>query len=234
MKNASISSRTIRPSRLLEEEYCGRDLAKALIRKFRRRLMGPPKGIEAVAKFGDFIIFDRADLRGGGLTFGQDYLRVFKELGLPRCKRLFEFCAGPGYIGYLLLLAGHCEHLVLADINPLAIEAARRTAAFNGCEQSVSLYLSGGLKNIPTTEQWDVVVGNPPHFEQHSQNKLLCEDSNWRLHADFYSGVKRFLSPGARVILQEYDGGSSPGVFEPMILAGGGNFIGTKQGPVFR
>ena len=43
--------------------------------------------------------------------------------------------------------------------------------------------------------------------------------------------VKRFLNPGARVLLQENALGSGAEVFTPMIQEGGGQHIDTLPGP---
>jgi 16S rRNA G966 N2-methylase RsmD len=214
---------------LLDRNYSATTLTRALARKVRRKLFGLPLEIEPAFRFG-YLIFDRPDLDGGGSGFGQDYIRVLNEIGLHECDRLFEFCAGPGYIGYSLLARGFCKHVTLADVNPTAVQAAQRTADFNGIAHRVSVYLSDGLEQIPAGEKWDLVVGNPPHFLEWNR-ELRCEDPDWQLHRMFYLRVKRFLNPGARVILQENARGSSAEVFAPMIQAGGGKHTQTLPGP---
>lgn len=216
---------------MLDRMYSGKTLVKVLIRKLRRRTLGVPHAIEPAATFG-LTVFAHPDLDGGGSGFGQDYLRVLREIGLRECDRLFELSAGPGFIGYSLLARGFCRHLVLADINSVAVQAARQSAEFNRIEHRVTIYESDGLKQIPPTEKWDVVVGNPPHFAQwNGRLKLLFEDPAWSLHRSFYSSVRHYLTPGAHVILQENALGSSPDIFEPMILEGGGEVVGTTPGP---
>jgi len=216
---------------LLDRTYSAKTLTRALARKLRRKLFRLPLAIEPAYRFG-YTVFDRPDLDGGGSGFGQDYLRVFRELGWSQCPRLFEFCAGPGYIGYSLLAHGFCASLTLADVNPVAVEAAKKTAHFNGIEHRVAVYLSNGLEQIPASERWDLVVGNPPHFVHWTgQSRLRCEDPGWELHKRFYSQVKRFLNPGAHVLLQENALGSSAEVFIPMIREGGGEHIDTLPGP---
>jgi hypothetical protein len=216
---------------LLDRNYSAGTLARALGRKLRRKLFGLPLAIEPAYRFG-YVIFDRPDLDGGGPGFGQDYVRVLEEIGLSECGRLFEFCAGPGYIGYSLLARGFCKSLALADVNPVAVEAARRTAHFNGIDSKVTIYLSDGFEGISNSEKWDLVVGNPPHFLHWAgESKLRCEDPGWELHKRFYSQVKRFLNPGAHVLLQENALGSSAESFATMIREGGGQHIDTLAGP---
>jgi 16S rRNA G1207 methylase RsmC len=96
--------------------------------------------------------------------FGQDFIPLLQHLGLPKQKRVFEWCAGPGFIGFSMLGHGLCSSLCLADINPEAVRACQRTVSENGLSDRVSVYCSDNLLNIPATERWDLVVSNPPHF----------------------------------------------------------------------
>lgn len=101
-------------------------------------------------------------LDGGGRCFGQDFIPLLQSLGLPRQPRAFEWCAGPGFIGFSLLGHGLCETLCLADINPESESACERTSADNALSDRVSVYCSDNLRDIPKSEQWDLVVSNPP------------------------------------------------------------------------
>lgn len=214
---------------LLDRSYSARTLTKALARKVRRKLFGLPQEIEPAFRFG-YLIFDRSDLNGGGSGFGQDYIRVLTEVGLDECGRLFEFRAGPEYIGYSLLARGFCRHLTLADVNPVAVQAAQRNTDFNSIAHRVTVYSPDDLDQIPANEKWDLVVADSPHFLEWN-GELRCEDTDWQLHKMFYSQVKRFLNPGAWVILQENAFGSSAEVFIPMIREAEGNHIQTLPGP---
>jgi len=216
---------------LLDRNYSAGTLVKALLYKARRRFLGPSRLILPSYRFG-VLVFDREDLDGGGSDFGQDYIRALREIGLTNSSRIFEFCAGPGYIGYSLLAHGLCRSLALADINPVAVQAARTTAEFNGLTGRVSIYQSDGLDQIPASEKWDLVVSNPPHFvEWEGNTKVLSDDLSWQLHKKFYSQVKLFLNPGGSVFMQENALGSSVDDFAPMIRESGGRIIQTLPGP---
>ena len=221
---------------LVSEMYGGRILAKALWRKVLRRLFGYGRGFEPAAVYNGLVVFHRPELNGGGLTHGQNVPRVLLEFGLKRCERLFEFCAGPGYIGYNLLANGFCERLVLSDINPEAVGAAQYTAKFNGVEHLVEIYLSDGLDQIPADERWDLVVANPPAFGRRveSEPDLIAYDAEWALHRRFYASVKKFMKPGGHAVMVEDLGYSTPEVFEPMIRAGGGRLVATLPGTDLR
>jgi SAM-dependent methyltransferase len=160
-------------------------------------------------------------LDGGGSTFGQDFIPVLRNRGMPKVARAFEWCAGPGFIGFSLLAHGLCETLCLADVNPEAVAACRRTLARNRLENKVTAYLSDNLADIPASEQWDLVVSNPPHFIDSGIGQLRYHDPGWRVHRGFFGKVAQHLKPGGVVVLQENNAGSTPATFAPMIAEAG-------------
>ena len=160
-------------------------------------------------------------LDGGGSTFGQDYIRLFRAREMPKARRAFEWCAGPGFIGFSLLANGLADGLCLADVNPQAIAACQRTIKRNGLEKNVSLYLSDNLAGIPSLEQWDLVVGNPPHFADGGFGQLRYHDADWNIHRNFFAGITRHLLPGGMIVLQENNIGSDPDTFTPMLAEAG-------------
>src|SRR6266849_6601347 len=92
-------------------------------------------------------------LEGGGMGFGQTYLPVVRAL-FGKVGRVYEFCAGPGFIGFSLLAHRCCETLCLSDVNPEAVEATKETVRQNKLENRVSVYLSDALDGIPAKEKW--------------------------------------------------------------------------------
>jgi len=223
-------------ARLVDEMFCDRVVLKALMRKLARRMLGRKRQIEPAAVYNGLVVFHRIDLYGGGLRHGQNILRVLLELGLAPCERLFEFCAGPGYIGYSLLANGFCQRLTLSDINPDAVEVAKQTAKYNRIEHLVNVYRSDVLRQIPKDEKWDLVVGNPPGCVpgcEDPANLINC-DPGWSVHRRFYASVKEYMRPGGHVLMVEGRAGSSPDLFEPMIRAGGARIVATNWGTDFR
>ena len=95
----------------------------------------------------------------------QDYLKKF--------GRAYEWCAGPGFIGFSLLANGFCDSLCLSDVHPPAIAALKETVKINGLENKVSIYHSDSLDNIPNDEKWNLVVGNPPHYKKIQLSKIF-------------------------------------------------------------
>jgi methylase of polypeptide subunit release factors len=81
---------------------------------------------------------------------------------MPKQKRAFEWCSGPGFIGFSTLGNGLCETLCLSDVNPAAAASCQHTIDVNKLADRVSVYQSDNLKNIPISEEWNLVVSNPP------------------------------------------------------------------------
>ena len=224
------------PERLVEEMCDGRMLSRLLVRKLSRRVV--PRALTKqqpetiVTSYAGIAVFDRPDLHKGGLSFGQDFPRVLNELGVRRVGRLFEYCAGPGYIGYSLLANGWCESLALADISPEAVAAARRTAGHNQLDDRVAVYESDALDRIPAEERWDLVVSNPPHFlpDGSAPDDIQVFDDGWKVHARFYESVGRHMNPGGLVVMVENAAGSDPRLFEGMIRDGGGSPLKVHEG----
>lgn len=179
------------------------------------------------------------ELHGGGLQLHPFYLEAVRRMPRSGPRRVFEWCAGPGFIGFSLLAHGLCDTLCLADVNPAAVACCQATIANHGLQDRVTVYHSDNLRDIPATERWDIVVGNPPHFNTTEQipgyAEILYRDLDWHLHKAFYSNVERFLAPSGLVLLLENHHGSMPRDFYPMILAAGLEvvFVEPMQGHLF-
>ena len=194
-----------------------RDMEQALFRPLRRWLRPHSR-----VRYGDIDVYYKRFLDGGGSGFGQDFLRLFRSRRMSTQARLFEWCAGPGFIGFSLLAHGFCDTLCLADINPAAVRAARMTIRRNRLVDRVAIYRSDNLKDIPAAERWNVIVSNPPHFEDAVfKNEIKLYDRDWHLHRDFFREVPRFLAPNGVIVLQENNQGSTAETFRPMAEAAG-------------
>jgi predicted RNA methylase len=178
-----------------------------------------------LARYRNVAVAYLPHLDGGGQEFGQSYIPIVRSL-FGTVGRVFEFCAGPGFIGFSLLAHGLCESLCLADINPEAITAAQETVRRNRLENCVAVYRSDGLREIPSGEQWDLVVSNPPHFKSDYAGSLRHHDAEWALHRHFYANVSRFLTSDASVLIQENYQGSDEQDFRDMISAAGLHYEG--------
>jgi methylase of polypeptide subunit release factors len=163
------------------------------------------------------------ELDGGGMDFGQEYIWVLEEK-TGKVGHLFEFCAGPGFIGFSLLAHGLCDRLTVADINPKAVEACRATVKENGLESKVAVYQSDCLDDIPASEKWDLVVSNPPHWrsgEDAYVRDMRMWDPDLRIHEKFYRSIRPYLKPQGAILIQENGSATKAEDFRPMIEANG-------------
>lgn len=170
-------------------------------------------------------------LNGGGRGFGQEYVRVIKEK-FGHVGHVFEYCAGPGFIGFSLLAHGLCDRLTLADINPDAVECCKRTIAENGLSDRVRVYLSDCLEQIPASEKWDLAVSNPPHWpsdEKQYKENIRNFDPYLRVHKLFYEKIRQHLTPDGGVLFQELSDATSVEDFRPMIEGNGMRILETYK-----
>jgi len=198
---------------------------------WRHRLVYCPG---AIGPFPAYRVHYMDHLVGDGSTFGQGFLLYLLNRGMPKQARTFEWCAGPGFIGFSLLGADLTETLCLADINPQAVEACRRTIKDNALATRVNVYQSDNLASIPQSEQWDLVVGNPPWFSVEyawgEATDLKSRDLDWRIHRTFFSQIEGHLKPGGIIILSENNNASTSETFRDMISSAGLDIVFVEFG----
>jgi methylase of polypeptide subunit release factors len=118
-----------------------------------------------------------------------------------------------------------------ADINPAAVKAMQRTVRENGLDGRVAVYRSDNLRDIPASERWDLVLGNPPHADSEwFRGHLITYDRGWRTHSEFFASVGQFLNPSGVIVLQENSYCSSADTFRPMIEAAGLCIVFVRDG----
>lgn len=180
------------------------------------------KGLRHVA-YNGINVYYLPHLDGGGTSFGQDFVPIVRrEFG--KVGRACEFCSGPGFIGFSLLANKLCDSLCLSDINEEAIDACNYTIRKNGLGRKAKAYVSDGLKGIPASEKWDLVVSNPPHFdgtEKEYGMDVIAIDPGWRIHREFYRRVAKHLKPNGSVIFVENEVGSRQDQWDGMIRRAG-------------
>lgn len=144
----------------------------------------------------------RSEFDGGGSILKSFFVDEVRKTGRI-FNRAFEWCAGMGEIGKALLDAGLCKTLVLADINHKALMLAPKEA---------TIYVSDNMKSIPDDERFDLVVSNPPNYfniqKSHPMGKIFYDDlrpndRGWEIHKEFYRTIKKYLAPGAVLLIHE-------------------------------
>jgi len=156
-------------------------------------------------------------LNGGGILLTYEFAHIVSQK-IGKVHHAFEYCAGPGFIGFNLLANGLCDKLTLSDINPDAIKAIRQTIEDNNLQDKVSVYESDCLMDIPEHEQWDLVVGNPPwDLRTNNKKNIRVCDISQRAHKLFFRDIKKFLKPNGSILFVEGHEYSKISSFKNMI-----------------
>ena len=176
-------------------------------------------------------VFYHPSLDGGGTTSGQRYRSVLSKLYPGRkFNNCFEWCAGPGFIGFDLLSRNFCDNLYLNDIYPPAIDSIQKTIDHNKeIQNNVFFHHCRSIKDLPVDWKFDLVVSNPPHWNpdlgqfitQINFRDRISADFGWKLHKDFFDNISKHLMPNATILLQECSFASGPAMFEPFMEKNG-------------
>ena len=166
---------------------------------------------------------------GGGMWFGQEFIAMLKQRYPGRqFDWCWEWCAGPGFIGFNMLDHGICNRLFLSDIYDPAVELAKETAHRAGIADRVHALLFRDLAILPLDYQFDLIVANPPHnsngitnFHTADHGMRLETDPGWTSHKNFFEHVANHLTEDGVIVLQENLLCSTVKDFEPMIKDAG-------------
>lgn len=173
-------------------------------------------------------IFYDEQTNGGGRESIKDSLDAVHLLleDKPSCKRVMEWCCGPGYWGFGLLGLDifNIDKAVFVDIYDGAEQYVNETISYNKLSNA-SFLLSDNFNSVPK-QQFDLIIGNPPHFcidpfSSYYDDPRKYKDENWSIHRNFFENASNFLSDTGCIILQENVWGSSPNVFKSMIEENG-------------
>jgi len=176
---------------------------------------------------GSIDVFYENALNGGGIKQSSYYLDIIKSRYKNRVfKKCYEWCSGPGFIGFSLLGHGLCKSVCFSDIHGPAIDCVKDSINHNNCKGTA--YLGKDLSCLPSNEIFDLVVANPPHFKLpadfHATNEndiRINVDLDWQAHKDFFRNIKKNLASNGIVLLQENTNGSALDVFLPFISQSG-------------
>lgn len=172
---------------------------------------------------------DIRNLDGGGSTHYKDFLTIVRDLGKDHYTKGLEWCAGPGFIGYSMLGHDICDHMVFMDKFAPAIDSCNDTATQNNLTDKVTTYVVERISDIPDTEKFDLVLGNPPHVwdkdqfmegiraewaernhELKQENIDILErlllDHGKNIHKEFFDNISNYLLPNADLFISEPGG----------------------------
>jgi methylase of polypeptide subunit release factors len=151
---------------------------------------------------------------------GQNHKRYFlKAIGDKKYKNAFEWCAGHGEIGFEIITAGICETLAFSDLHPGSEEWCLKNAELLNLSGKVRAYTTPVISAIPTSEKWDLVVGNPPNAMGVDLGALagfrragLSDDhiqafarTTWDIgletHREFFQNIGKYLTDDADIFI---------------------------------
>jgi methylase of polypeptide subunit release factors len=172
----------------------------------------------------DLIYTDIPKMDGGGTSIGLDFVNIL-DTYYPDQKfnRCLEWCSGPGFIGFNLLLNNYCHELCLVDNFKPALDCALHS--ISGLDLPVTTYCIDQIANLPASEVFDLIVSNPPHFsfEVYQQEvvkkniKRIYYDLDWEIHYEFFRNIKKNLSTDGIILLQESTWGCNHNTFNDIL-----------------
>lgn len=104
--------------------------------------------------------------------------------------------------GIQAITAGYRASSVIAvDINPEAVEAARRNVKAHGLEERITVLQGDLFSPLGSCRSFNVILFTPPYFEgtPRSQFEHALFDPDKTLIKRFFEGAKRYLKPGGYV-----------------------------------
>lgn len=182
-----------------------------------------------------------------GESTAEGAIRMIRERGMHDL-RVLDICCGVGIIGLTMFTRLRSEKLIrsigLVDLNIFNLNVLDRALKANGLRQlvgsEIDFWLSDSLANIPATEEFDLIVSNPPHFphtdytaDRFSPDVLGTFDANWSFHANFYARCHERLSPNGEVWFLENGEGATEADLFPFIKANPQlRYIGRRAEPL--
>lgn len=181
-------------------------------------------------KLGNFLIQTSSDLDGYGYQTVIDAVSCFNHFSNgKKYNHCLEWCSGPGYLGFGTLSHGLTKKLTLLDIFEPNKTVVENTIKQNNLSETVNFILSDNFLNHKKTIKYDLVIGNPPHFNfSHPPTKGVdinehrkYQDTDWKIHRDFFENINDYITDDADIILMENIKGSDLNTFKDMIESNG-------------
>lgn len=179
--------------------------------RLKDRLLSLSPKLWMTTHYGSLCVWHTAfpPLDGGGSTQVRAFAKVLRQnYRERRFKSCLEWCSGPGFLGFVALHTGVCDEIVLADINPRVVAGIQRTIEHNQLQGKVRYYVSDNLKQVPDSESFDLVLGNPPWAYREVTglaNPLIPNDPKWRIHKEFFEQLDDYLAPQGVVLFSAFE-----------------------------
>jgi release factor glutamine methyltransferase len=100
-----------------------------------------------------------------------------------------------------VLAASRASHVLAVDINPHAIETARRNAELNGVADRIEVRHSDVFGAVDGA--FDLIVFDPPFrwFAPRDQLEVATTDENYRAMTEFFRNAREHLTPTGRMLI---------------------------------
>ena len=106
-------------------------------------------------------------------------LAMLSQVHIAPGMRIMDLGCGCGVVGIVAAKIAGEENVFLSDVDPVAVETARRNAERNGVG-GVRLYVSDGFRDVDETG-FDLILSNPPYQTDFSVAKGFIEKGFNRL-----------------------------------------------------
>lgn len=151
-----------------------------------------------------------AHLDGGGDDMREDIYSFIESTGKKQYEKALDWCAGHGPFGFMLLDTKKAKHVVFQDIYQVAVDTCITNAKENNIDANVTGYTCASISQIPVSEQFDLVVANPPHCgssealeknDMYENTKRIIVDEDHMAHKEFFKNIKKYLTHDADIYI---------------------------------
>ena len=129
-----------------------------------------------------------------------------EKLAVKKNERVLDIGTGSGILGILSSI--NAQEVVGIDINPYAVQCAKKNAKLNNVMNSVSFIQGDLFGPLKKTELFDLILFNAPYLPETEEKsftwleKAWAGGSNGRLVIDsFLSQVMDYLALNGRILL---------------------------------
>jgi release factor glutamine methyltransferase len=122
---------------------------------------------------------------------------VLKEV--RESDRVLDMGTGSGVNA--ILAASKAAEVVAVDINPVAVEAARNNAAYNGVADRIEIRRSDVFSNVDG--EFDLIIFDPPFrwFTPRDLLEVATADENYQAMTTFFREARRHLTLDGRMLI---------------------------------
>lgn len=102
-------------------------------------------------------------------------------------QKVLDLGCGYGAVGIYAAHFSGAENITMVDINPSAVELARKNALCNGMGD-IKIFQSNGFENI-SKHEFDLILSNPPYH------------ADFKVPKEFIENGFRYLKDGGRMVM---------------------------------